>query len=115
MRLPRLPSTGSHFLGILDSRGNGARALPQSCGQGGLTGQCTLANAAELTESQRRAAFRLGCLISHTAVRNLFLTGQGVCTLLVAEVLMGAVQMAGGLAGSIVDLRNLLSAISKPK
>jgi all-trans-retinol 13,14-reductase len=53
--------------------------------------------------------FSLRCLTPHTAVRNLYLTGQDVCTLGVVGALMGGVVTA-----SAALRRNLLSVISKP-
>jgi all-trans-retinol 13,14-reductase len=55
------------------------------------------------------ARFRLGCLTPQTSVRNLYLTGQDVCTLGVAGALMGGVLTASAVLG-----RNLASVASKP-
>jgi len=55
------------------------------------------------------ARFGLRCLTPHTAVRDLFLTGQDVCTLGVTGALMGGV-----LTASAALRRNLMSAASKP-
>jgi all-trans-retinol 13,14-reductase len=56
------------------------------------------------------ARFGLRCLTPQTAVRNLYLTGQDVCTVGVTGAMMG-----GAIAASAILGRNLVSVISKPE
>jgi all-trans-retinol 13,14-reductase len=53
--------------------------------------------------------FHLRCLAPHTAVRNLYLTGQDVCTLGVTGAMMGGVLTASAALG-----KNLTSVVMRP-